>query len=299
MPAPRSFTPPLACAAALTLAPALAPASAAPVVLNEYNAVGGSSQIKDGDTFFGAGAANAVGNGGNWIELLVVDDHVDARGWRLAWTEDDVTPSGATTAGEIVLSDAALWSDLRAGTLLTFIETDDGAGSDFNTSTNTSFDPAAGDWWINVSTQQEQETAGGLVTTVTNDGAPGDFSVGKDDWALSILEADGTVVFGPAGEGALGYPGGGVSGTEGGSLEGPEAGALLEAWQAITGSSDFYDDTGSTSFGAYNVDFDEVTSTFVAVQDPSALQALVVPEPATAGLLLAGVGLLAGRRRRD
>ena len=247
---------------------------AADVILNEYNAVSGSNELDDGDSFFG----KIDGNGGNWFELLVVEDHVDMRGWTLQWAEDEDVGGGQTAAGTITLSDDGVWSDLRSGSLVTIIETVDAAGEgDFNTSTDVSYDPMAGDWWINVSTQGELangETA--LVTTVTNDGMPGDFSVGKDDWTLTILDAVGGVVFGPAGEGADGWSGG-VNGSEGGSLEGPmvEDDYTFEQWRAITPASDFYDDTSSTSFGAANVDFD--AGAFVTNQDVSALRDQVVP----------------------
>lgn len=35
------------------------------------------------DTFFG----RIRGNGGNWIELVVLEDHLDIRGWRILWAE--------------------------------------------------------------------------------------------------------------------------------------------------------------------------------------------------------------------
>ena len=116
-------------------------------------------------------------------ELLVLDDHMDMRNWELRWEESDelVEPGNVPAAGVIRLSGAAVWSDLRAGTILTFIETDNAGGKD--TSTDTGFDPAGDDWWINICTQEEQgKGATGLVSTVTNDGAPGDFSVGSADW---------------------------------------------------------------------------------------------------------------------
>jgi hypothetical protein len=60
----------------------------APIVLNEYNAVTSSNQLDGGtgaDSFFG----KIEGNGGNWFELLVIDDHLDMRQWRLDWTEEE------------------------------------------------------------------------------------------------------------------------------------------------------------------------------------------------------------------
>jgi hypothetical protein len=261
----------------LVLLGAAAPGPAAQVILNEYNAVSGSNRLDGGDgrdAYFGT----IFGNGGNWFELLVIEDHVDMRGWNLVWHEDEQV-NGETAAGTLTLSNAPLWSDLRSGTLITFIETTNAGGEDgFNTSTNTSFDPAANDWWINVATREEiGKGAAALVTTVTNDGNPGDFSVGRSDWTLTIADSLNNVIFGPAGEGAS-WGGGGVSGEEGGSLEGPKTDdgspVTLDMWRAITPASGFYDDTSSTSFGMLNQDYDAMTQVFTPHQDLSALRNL-------------------------
>ena len=104
-------------------------AHAAEVILNEYNAVGGSDQLDEGlgkDTYFGL----IDGNGGNWFELLVIEDQVDMRGWSLEWTEDEaIDGSDETAAGVITLSSHDIWSNLRSGTILTFIETADADGA--------------------------------------------------------------------------------------------------------------------------------------------------------------------------
>ena len=251
--------------------------SAADVILNEYNAVSSRNKLDDGDPYFNP---KIDGNGGNWFELLIVGDHVDMRGWMLEWNEDETVGAGTDTAtGVITLSNDLVWSNLRSGSLVTVIETVDASGEgSFNTATDTSYDPSAGDWWINVSTQGELANGeSALVTTVTNDGEPGDFSVGNDDWTLTIKDAVGSIVFGPVGEGSPEWAGGGVKNDEGGSLEGPEAtaGYTVDQWQAITPASAFYDDTSSTSFGAANVDF--VTGEFVTTQDLSALRNQVAP----------------------
>ncbi len=263
----------------------------APLIVNEWNAVKGSKQLDDGDTFFGT----IDGNGGNWIELLVIEDHLDVRGWKLAWTEDedeDGTPAG-NSAGEITLSNASLWSDLRAGTLVTLIEEDDAGG--FDTSTDTSFDPFTNDWTINIATQEEQaKGAAGLLQTTTNDGSPGDFSVGQKDWSVTIFDDAMNSVFGPLGEGEGTWQGDGIGKSEAGSLEGLGVGATLADWQAVSPGSGFYDDTGSSSFGGYNVNFSG--GAFTQIQDPSALQGLVVPEPSSVGLLSMALLLLARRK---
>ncbi|MCA9170416.1 MAG: PEP-CTERM sorting domain-containing protein [Planctomycetales bacterium] len=258
----------------------LRPGFAADVVLNEYNAVSGSNRLDDGkgiDRYFGT----IVGNGGNWFELLVVNDHVDMRGWRMDWTEDEPADAGGITRGSMTLSQDPIWSDLRAGSLITFIETVDAGGvAGKNTQTDISYDPVADDWWINVATREEVgKGASALVTTTTNDGTPGDFSTGKSDWTLTILNSAGATVYGPVGEGAN-WGGDGVSDKEGGSLEGPDAQATtaetIALWQALKPDSKDYDDTTSTSFGMPNVSYDSVTQTFSPNQDVLALRTLVV-----------------------
>ena len=182
------------------------------------------------------------------------------------------------TTGTITLSNAAIWSALRSGTILTVIETANAGGEgNFDTGTDLSYDPLAGDWWINVATREEQgKGAAGVTSTTTNDGLPGDFSVGRDDWTVTIWNAADQIVFGPAGEGIPNWPGDGVSNEDGGSLEGPRATdtqpLTFEVWQAITPTYLDYDDTGSTSFGAPNVDYVATTGEFPPIQDLTALR---------------------------
>jgi hypothetical protein len=253
---------------------------AANVILNEFNAVSGTNSLNGGDgrdTFFGT----LNGNGGNWFELMVVGDHVDMRGWRLDWTEAEQV-GGVDAMGSIQLKNNSVWADLRAGSIITFIETvDAGEEGNFDTSTNTSYNPMANDWWINVSTKQEEMKGdAGIVTATTNDGQPGEFSVGNDDWQLTIRDAGGQVVFGPVGEGA-GWAGGGVGNEEAGKLIGPKPNpgtpVTLATWQAITSTSMLYDDTGVSSFGALNVDYDTMTQLYTPLQDAAPLRALVGP----------------------
>ncbi|MCP4193865.1 MAG: hypothetical protein GY768_24925 [Planctomycetaceae bacterium] len=248
----------------------------ADVILNEYNAVS-TTKILDGGEGEDSQLGLVLGNGGNWFELLVVRDHVDMRGWALDWVEDEEVGNDETAAGRITLSEDTIWSDLRSGSIITIVETADGGDILIDTQTDLSYDPLNGDWWINVVTQTEQaKGTSALISTVTNDGEPGDFSVGKDDWTLTILNADGNTIFGPAGEGAESWAGGKVNSEEAGSLEGPiqtdGQPLTIAAWQAITPSSEFYDDTGTTSFGAANVDFNTETNEFTTIQDLSVLR---------------------------
>jgi len=78
-------------------------------------------------------------------------------------------------------------------------------------------------------------------------------------------------------------------------FSGPEAGATLADWQAVSPSSALYDDTGGSSFGRCNVDFDGAI--FTQIQDPFALQNLVIPEPSSMGLLSMALLMVAWKGR--
>ena len=170
--------------------------SAADVILNEYNAVDGtaylgggdSSSDEDGgrasDSYFG----RVPGNGGDWFELVVVKDHSDMRGWQLDTFVSDKLDKTLT------LTNDPIWSDLRAGTIITVAQ---------DVPTDVSYDPAAGDWWINV---QARNDADGRYISAKS------FTVNNKDWQLRIRNLSGALIFGRAGEGVS--PLDGVSGTE-------------------------------------------------------------------------------------
>ncbi len=201
---------------------------AAPVVLNEYNAVdpdkylgGGTAAVDDnggraGDSYFG----RVLGNGGDWFELVVVTDHLDMRRWLL-----DIYQDG-TLDESLMLSNEGLWSDLRSGTIITVSE---------DVSTNASYNPAGGDWWINV---QANDDADGLYIERSN------FPVSSSNWQLRIRNAAGTVVFGPAGEGIS--PQSGVGGTEVFKLR------AIPTDATPADSADYDDDDKLSTFGAPN-----------------------------------------------
>ncbi len=222
-------------------------ATAADVILNEYNAVAPDEWIGNPDldecegpmgfgcsskedTFFG----RIIGNGGNWFELFVITDHVDMRGWSLFWEEVN-----NLKVGTIFLSEDMLWSDLRAGTIITFTELTTAEGG---LDTDTSFDPCNGDWWINVNsfdTTYVPET----TTNVRGDGS-GNFTTGNNDWRLTILNSSDAVIYGPAGEGSLDY-----SGT---SVNNREICRLQEDPSDSTLPSGPYDDGTRSNFGSFN-----------------------------------------------
>ena len=180
---------PAACLSALAAGAALAPAAAtaAELLLNEYNAVGSSAYLNGGDAttdgdgnstnppadpFFG----RVAGNGGDWFELTVVADHLDIRGWSLHICDNGVCDT------QLDFASHAVWSDLRTGTLLTISE---------DVPTDLSFDPGSGDWWMNV-----QASNGGPGTYIT----PTNFPVSNANWQLEIRDELGNTIFGPFGE---------------------------------------------------------------------------------------------------
>ena len=250
----------------------------AQIILNEYNAVSGSKHL-DEDLFADSDQADTTfgrieGNGGNWFELLVIGNEsssvVDMRGWQLSWTEEDEVSPGVNAQGTITLSNDNFWSAIERGTILTFIETADGGGvPGISTATDVSFDKSTNDWHMNFSTTQEQAT-GSLLTTTTNDGVAGEFSVGNDNWQLTISDSLGNVVAGPTGEGDGNLSG--VSSREVGKLEGlVSPNATLVDWLALDLASAPYNDGSSSSFGKANV-FSAGTET----QDLSALRVQAV-----------------------
>jgi hypothetical protein len=161
------------------------PLWAADVILNEYNAVDGAAFLGGGnasaddmggraaDSFFG----RIPGNGGDWFELVVTKDHLDMRGWQL-----DTFISGKLDA-TLTLTAQPIWSDLRAGTIITVAQ---------NVPSDVSYDPTAGDWWINV---QASKSADGKYISAKS------FTVSNKNFQLRIRNISGAIVFGPAGEG--------------------------------------------------------------------------------------------------
>ena len=207
-----------------------------PILVNEYNGVAPTKFLASAgtDLFFG----RILGNGGDWFELVVVEDHLDLRGYKVFVSDD----SGATTA-TLTFTGASLLSDLRSGTIITVAA---------DRPTDVSYNPAAGDWWINL---RASTLADGAYISNVN------FSVSHQNTQLTIRDASGAVVFGPMGEGI--NPASGVGNDEVLKLEespGP----------STTAFSGYHDGT-SSSFGAPNV-----WSGGAGVQDFSALRSPVL-----------------------
>ncbi|MGD9720746.1 MAG: hypothetical protein AB7O59_13735 [Pirellulales bacterium] len=243
-------------AAAAVLASA-ANAYGAGLILNEFNAVGEGKLISSGDTTFGSKA----GNGGNWIELVVTQDHLDITGWTFQW--DNVDPD----AGSVTFTNNALWTDLRSGTIITLREDDTGdPGSPVgHRASDTSFNPFGNDWWIEINV----DDAPYMIKS--------GFKVDNDDWRGRIVDDAAVVQQGYVGEGAgAPWSGGGISSTEAGAL-----GANPTAVNPLTG----YRDVTFSSYGQPNLISPGV------YQDFTSLRAAVVPEPGSMFLAaIAGCG---------
>ncbi len=188
------------------------------VLVNEYNATADDKLLDGGnsvDPFFGP----VLGNGGDWFELVVTVDGIDMRGWTI-----DITEDGADDA-TLVFSQDNLWSNLRAGTIITIAE---GVADD------TSYDPDNGDWTLNV-----QAANGGTGTFIT----ASDFATSNSDTQIRIRDDRGAIIFGPSGEGVA--PASGVGSDEIFRLE-------LDPQFGIPSDSGDFDDGNESTFAAPN-----------------------------------------------
>jgi hypothetical protein len=252
--------------------------------VNITSQTGGLHTLHPGDTYFGV----VQGNGGNWIELVVIADHLDIRGWTLEFQNADPPPPPPENcnAGTVIFEAAYdIWADLRSGTIITVAE---------ELPDDLSYDPAGGDWWINAHHE------GGAVNHTNC------FKVDNDNWRMRIWDGAITCTdpeappvvctgVGPTvviqdwvGEGqSLWGSGGSVGNDEVGKLEqDPSAAAATTEPQAPN-----YNDGVSSTFSSENR-----WSGGTQTQDFSALRGLLgIPVPAlrTKGAALL-VGLLLG-----
>ncbi|MBN2183460.1 MAG: hypothetical protein JW715_16230 [Sedimentisphaerales bacterium] len=201
---------------------------ASDVILNEYNAVSSSEFLNGGnaaadadggrasDSYFG----RVQGNGGDWFELVVITDHLDMREWKF-----DIYDNGSLDE-TLDLTDHSIWSDLRSGTIITVSE---------DLPSDISYNPAAGDWWINV---QASDSGDGLYIEDSS------FPVSSNNWQLIIRNKDNTVIFGPAGEGVS--PVSGIGNTDIFRLEAKPSASI------VADSPDYDDGINLSTFGSPN-----------------------------------------------
>jgi hypothetical protein len=225
------------------------------MVLNEWNCVSPAKFMKDAagtDPFFG----RVLGNGDNWVEFAVLQDHLDIRGWTVNW--DNRKDNGDTDSGTMAFTNNPIWSDLRQGTIIGLREYDS-AGGDHARPSDLSYNPFADDWTIYADMDD--------AALITKD----HWKVDNDRWKATLLDAGGQTVEGYAGEkdsGALYMTTGGINSQEIGALgNGPNV---------------------DSSQLTYNI---HGTSTFLAPnsgQDFTALRNAVIPEPGILALMLSG-----------
>ena len=260
----------------LLLAASAADVHAASLILNEWNAVSatnflGGASSTNSDTFFG----RIAGNGGDWVELVVIDDHLDVRGWQLDWFNTD----SPVESGLVTFSSSSVWSNLRSGTIITIRRDDAGFAA---MPSDTSFNPSGGDWWIHVNVADVS-----LVTSTTSPvGTP--FTVDNDNWRMRIRDDSSVLVQGYVGEGQV------ATGWTGGGLGSDEVGKLEQNPSAIPSN---YRDGSSSTFGAPN----RWTTASVPFEQDFTLLRAAVPEPSSivlACLGFVGVGVAGYRKRR-
>jgi autotransporter-associated beta strand protein len=238
---------------AASLAAAFAAPAQAQVILNEYNAVradrwlaaDGATASSASDSYFG----RVRGNGGRWFEVLVVGstdapgEKVDLRGWTFSWT----TTNAVVGSASFTLSQDLLLSAIDRGTLITFFSPDTG-GPDVGSNLSgigastaaggdlAQYDPANGNWWLNINLADTSLVGSGTLITH------------HDDWQLTIKDNLGNLVFGPVGEGVGSLSG--VNSREVGKLE--TSSNTIDDWQEITPLDLAYQDGTSSTFGAPN-----------------------------------------------
>ena len=259
-----------------------APVVASPVILNEVNGVNTTMTLDGGnsDVHFGT----IQGNGGDWFELVVVGDGSAGGTWDLRNYSIEVKDTGSTA--KIKLSADAAWSAVQNGTILTFIArntANGGLDTDLLIPDHFAIDGYA--WkniWIGDAALINQGASTGYIIA---GGVVSGIPASHNNTNVTIFDAANVANFGPAGEGAPGYPGGGINQTEIMKLEADPTTSIIP--------SSPYNDGSSSSFGAPNL-----WSGGANRQSFATFQ--VVPEPCSA-LLSAALGtvlILCSRRAR-
>lgn len=183
-----------------TVRVAVMPASS-PVLVNEYNAVSSGRFLNGGDASVDGGGTAAAdgffgrieGNGGDWLELVVVGDGgagsaVDLRGWQIVISENFGPPR------TIVLSEHSYWSAVRAGSILTFVERDLLSGGLDSAIHRVNRFQSLGYAWTNIVLSDSR--------FVNQDASSfdGNIPLTASDIEISILDGEGRVRGGPVGE---------------------------------------------------------------------------------------------------
>lgn len=237
------------------------------IILNEYNAVSGSNFLNGGDagadgdggaaedTFFG----RVAGNGGDWLELVVVGDgqpgQIDLRGTviEVGTPGDD---GSLDVSARLVLADDPAWAAVEHGTILTFTE-DNTANGGRDSGLKIVDNLATDGWaWTNVwlgdtdlLDYTDEATNGYDLSELP---AASGLVLDESDTQVRIVDGASRIVFGPAGEGVA--PASGISSTDVFELEDDPSPAVTPLDDATVGPAFLgYDDGASGStFGAPN-----------------------------------------------
>ncbi|MDP0498399.1 MAG: DNRLRE domain-containing protein [Verrucomicrobiota bacterium JB024] len=202
----------------LTLACAQALCGQSSVIVNEINTVTDQNAERNGylggtaldgqqpgqgeDAYFG----RVYHNGGDWFEIVVVGDGtagstVDMRGYTFA--------ALGPGAMEFTLSDDPYWSAVSAGTIITFIDIQegvDGEGTGMSTQLNVEDNLSTEGWaWTNIYLNDDQYIASRTATA---------FAFDNNGSRIQIFDTNENTVYGPAGEGTGGYATTGIDARE-------------------------------------------------------------------------------------
>lgn len=210
------------------------PAAPLKVVVNEFNAVRAGVLLLGGEdpAFVGD---DALGNGGDWVELLVVDD-VDLRGWTLEMWDRDNDDELLVQREEFVFADAPFLADVKAGTLITIsqIRPDD-----------LSWNPSVGDWTINLQSNAADE--GAYITAASQS----DFDTNNKNMHLLLRDSQGVLATPVVGEtSAWDAEVGGVSSSEVQML-------CTVPSNTVDALADYLDNGDYSTYGEPNRCFDE------------------------------------------
>lgn len=218
------------------------------------------------------GFARIKFNGGEWIELVVTEDHADLRNYLFFWVDnfDDDTVIGELPGdngtfienerGIVAFSDDPAWANLRAGTIITISEQShadevrddypynfaengqDDTGYDYDLSTDLGFDPFDGgnDWHIHFHLD-ETITAGPTPADTQYFRATSELEVSNEQWAGGMFDPSNNLL-GPATNpsvavGALDLTTGLIT-----ELVGEDDSGYAPAWGAQTGAGGVNDE---------------------------------------------------------
>lgn len=220
-----------------------ASAAVGDLILNEWNAVGPSKWLEGGncDPAFSSCPMvtpsdfdDAEGNGGDWIELVVVADEANLEGYTIEWQNDD----GFGKFGTLTFT--ALWdvgalADLPAGTIIT-IRDDGDPNPTSATDLTVSRNDCDGDWTIEIDADDTRYITQGGGATCSYP-----FQTDNDGWRAAIYDGASNLVQDFVGESSCTFcTGSGINSEEVGKLEEDPSAA------AATGSPNYQDGNAST-----------------------------------------------------